>query len=154
MRKYTERQLRDAVKTSRSVRQVLKKLGLAEAGGNYSTVQKKIDELVLDNSHFLGKGWKRGQSSPIFQAKPLEEILVSNSSYQSYKLKQRLIKEHVKEERCERCQRTLWNGENIPLELHHKNGNRKDHRLDNLEFLCPNCHAQTETYRAKNSRKV
>lgn len=109
----------------------------------------------LETDHFLGRGWKRGKSVPVFQAMPLKDILVADSSYQSYKLKRKLIESGVKEERCERCQNTLWNGDKIPLELHHINGNRKDHRLENLLLLCPNCHAQTKTYRAKNStRKV
>ena len=98
MRKYTEVQLREAVKTSRSIRQVLKKLGLAEAGGNYSTDKNKIAALNLNTDHFLGRGWKRGSSIPVFQPKPLEEILVANSSYQSYKLKRRLIEEGLKKE--------------------------------------------------------
>ena len=154
MRKYTEQRLRDAVKTSTSIRQVLKKLGLAEAGGNYATIQEKIREYALDTSHFLGKRWKKGSAKPVFQSKPLQEILIKSSSYQSFKLKIRLIEEGIKEEQCERCRRFFWNGEKIPLELHHKNGDRRDNRIENLEILCPNCHAQTETYRAKNSGKV
>jgi RNase P subunit RPR2 len=153
MKKYTEEQLREATKSSRSVRQVLKKLGLAEAGGNYSTIKNKIAEFGLDTTHFLGRGWKRGQSIPVFQPKPLKEILVENSSYQSYKLKRRLIEEGLKKEQCEHCKNTMWNGKKIPLELHHCNGNAKDNRLKNLVLLCPNCHAQTQTYRAKNSTK-
>jgi hypothetical protein len=80
---------------------------------------------------------------------------VANSSYQSYKLKRRLREEGLKKEQCERCMNVLWNGEKIPLELHHINGNGRDNRLENLLLLCPNCHAQTKTYREKNStRKV
>ncbi len=44
----------------------------------------------------------------------------------------------------------FMNGRPIPLELDHINGRRDDNRLDNLRILCPNCHAQTETYRGKN----
>lgn len=154
MRKFTEMQLCDAVKSSRSIRQVLKKLGLIEAGGNYSTVKNRITELHLNTSHFLGKRWKRGNSIPVFQAKPLRDILVENSSYQSYKLKNKLIQEGLKQELCEQCRNLFWNGVKIPVELHHINGDRRDKRLENLQLLCPNCHAQTETYRAKNTRKV
>jgi len=56
-------------------------------------------------------------------------------------LKQRLIKENIKECKCERCKREKWLGKNIPLELHHKDGNRYNNELENLEILCPNCHA-------------
>ena len=52
-----------------------------------------------------------------------------------------------------RCERSEWLGEPIPLELHHLNGERTDHRIDNLQLLCPNCHALTDTYRAKNKQK-
>ena len=44
-------------------------------------------------------------------------------------------------------------GKPIPLELHHINGINTDNRLENLKFLCPNCHAFTDSYRGKNSRK-
>ncbi len=155
MRKYTEEQFREAIKASTSIRQVLKKLGLAEAGGNYSTIKNNITELNLDADHFLGRGWKKGSSVPVFQPKPLQKILVEDSSYQSYKLKRRFIENDLKKERCERCGNETWNGEKIPLELHHINGHKRDNRLENLLLLCPNCHAQTKTYRAKNSnRKV
>jgi len=65
-------------------------------------------------------------------------------------LKMRLIRERLKQARCEACGRDRWNGTHIPLELDHINGRRDDNRLDNLRILCPNCHAQTPTYRGRN----
>jgi predicted HNH restriction endonuclease len=52
------------------------------------------------------------------------------------------------------CNNTEWNGQPIPLELEHKNGNNQDNSLNNLCLLCPNCHAQTSTYRGKNKSKA
>jgi hypothetical protein len=43
-----------------------------------------------------------------------------------------------------------WNGKELQLELHHVDGNRNNHSLDNLMLLCPNCHSQTDTFRARN----
>lgn len=48
---------------------------------------------------------------------------------------------------CEGCGLSEWRGKPIVLELEHKNGDRKDNTKDNLELLCPNCHAQTPTWR-------
>lgn len=59
----------------------------------------------------------------------------------SHILKLKLIEDGIKEHRCERCGCSEWQGQPIPLELHHKNGNHYDNSLDNLEILCPNCHA-------------
>lgn len=65
-------------------------------------------------------------------------------------LKRRLLEEGVKTARCEGCGGDEWRGAPIPLELDHINGDRRDHRLENLRLLCPNCHAQTPTYRGRN----
>jgi 5-methylcytosine-specific restriction endonuclease McrA len=45
-----------------------------------------------------------------------------------------------------------WQGRPLSLELHHIDGNRQNHLLDNLVILCPNCHSQTDTFRAKNKK--
>ena len=66
------------------------------------------------------------------------------------KLRQRLIKEGLKLHQCESCLCETWMGQPIPLELDHINGDRWDSRLENLRLLCPNCHAQTDTYRGRN----
>ena len=88
------------------------------------------------------------------EAKRLEEILVEHSSYIStYHLKERLLKEGVKECKCECCGNTKWMGEPIALELHHVNGVKDDLRIENLQILCPNCHAFTDNYRGRNIGK-
>lgn len=70
--------------------------------------------------------------------------------YQTFKLKIRLLNEDVFENKCSECGIEEWNGNAMIMELDHINGNRSDHRKENLRMLCPNCHSQTETYRAKN----
>ena len=52
--------------------------------------------------------------------------------------------------KCNRCGNTHWNGQPITIELEHIDGNSDNNNLDNLELLCPNCHSQTPTYKAKN----
>ena len=51
------------------------------------------------------------------------------------------------------CGITEWNNKKIVLELEHKDGNSENNDLVNLELLCPNCHSQTPTYKAKNKGK-
>lgn len=153
MKKYSDEQLIQAVKDNKSYAGVMRQLGLIPAGGNYRTVKKKIAELNLDTSHFTGKGWNVGLKFKPKQAQPLSEILVENSNYQSYKLLRRLLKEGVKERVCENCGNSEWLDNPIPLELHHINGINTDNRLENLQVLCPNCHALTDNYRGKNTKK-
>lgn len=67
----------------------------------------------------------------------------------TYHLKLRLFKEGLKLKKCECCNNTEWQGQPIALELHHINGVSDDLRLENLQILCPNCHAFTDNYRGK-----
>jgi len=153
-RSWTENQLKEAVKNSYSYRSVLGKLKLREAGGNYAQIKKYILEYGLNIKHFKGKGWNKGLSGIGKPLIPLEEILVKNSSFQSYKLKKRLFKERLKPQYCEECG---WRKESkdgrLPLELDHINGDSKDNRLENLRILCPNCHSLKSTHRGRNIKK-
>ena len=152
-RKVTKGELKEALETSRSIRQALMKVGLKPAGGNYATANQLIKEFDIDTSHMFGKGWNRGDVLGLrkLNTKPLEDILVKDSTYSSsHGLRKRLIQAGFKEAVCEMCHRSTWNGAPISLELNHINGDRLDHRLENLQLLCPNCHAQTPTYRGKN----
>jgi len=153
-RKYTDEELRQAAASSTSVRGVLQKIGLVEAGGNYAVVKQRIALLQLDVSHFHGKGWRKGSSTPPKAAEEITTYLVSGRTCRSSHLRIRLIRENLKEAKCESCDRTEWLGQPIPLELEHTNGDKADNRLENLKLLCPNCHALTATYRGKNIGRV
>lgn len=152
-RKRDNEALIEALKTCRSIRQALIQAGLAPYGGNYVTARKLIKEYQLDTSHMTGQGWNRGDILGLakFNTIPLEEILVADSTYSdTATLRVRLIRCGLKKAACEVCGLTEWNGDKISLELNHINGDRFDHRIENLQLLCPNCHAQTDTYRGKN----
>lgn len=147
-RTYTDEQFIEAVETSKSIRQVLNKLGLKEAGGNYECVKERVKTLGLTIDHFHGQGWNKGQKLP--PKRPIAYYLQENKRVTSNSLRKRLIAEGLKEHKCESCGITEWMGNPAPIELDHINGNHHDNRLENLRILCPNCHAQTETYRGKN----
>lgn len=84
---------------------------------------------------------------------PLEDILKGKyPEYHTYKLKLRLFENKIKSKKCEVCHKRKWLNKPIPLELHHKDGDSTNHKLNNLQILCPNCHSFTDTYRAKNKK--
>lgn len=146
--KYSKELMEEAVKNALSIAQVCRNLGLKPIGGNYKTVARKIEEFDIDSSHFTGQSWNKGlKHIPETSIFPLEDILKENISYKSDTLRQRLISEGIKKEECEVC------GYTENLELHHINGDHYDNRLENLQILCPNCHAKTSNYRGRNSNK-
>ena len=149
-RKIAKEAYIDAAKNSLSFAGMLRYLGLKPCGGNYKVLHRAISDYGIDVSHFTGQGWNVGLKFKPVKPKKLEEVLTENSYYQTYKLKKRLFEENIKTEKCECCGRTEWMGQKIPLELHHRNGVNTDNRLENLQILCPNCHALTDNYRGHN----
>jgi len=148
----TKEEFECAAKQAFSIAGMCRNLGLKPCGGNYRLMHNAIKKYSIDTSHFRGKGWNIGLVFKPVCAKPIAEILVKGSAFQSYKLKNRILDEGLKEHRCESCGLKTWLNTTIPLDLHHINGDNSDNRLENLQLLCPNCHALTDSYRGKNNK--
>ena len=135
-------------KESESVREVAQKLGYAPNGGGTA---KRIKELIskygIDISHFNGQGHTKNIGK---YKTPIEDYLTNKVKITSHKLRLRLLQEGYFEHKCSCCGLTKWLDNPIPLELHHKNGDKDDNQLNNLELRCPNCHYFTDTYKTKN----
>lgn len=85
--------------------------------------------------------------------KPAMYYIENNKNITSHKLKIKLIRDGVKEHKCEVCNTSKWMDKEIPLELDHIDGDHYNNKLVNLRIICPNCHAQTDTNSGKNIGK-
>jgi len=129
---------------------------------DWSVVQKFYDDGnsvrdCLRQFGFSSSAWhgavQRGLITPRPGFRPPEETFAANTRRNRGHLKQRLLYLGVKQNCCERCGISEWQGERLSVALHHINGDRLDNRLENLELLCPNCHSQTDTYSGRNGRR-
>lgn len=96
---------------------------------------------------------KRGEIVPRERLIPLKELLVVGRKTSRAHLKRRLLEAGLKENRCEVCGITEWLGKQLSMQLHHRNGDGLDNRIENLEFVCANCHSQTDTYGGRNGHR-
>lgn len=137
--KFTEDQIKEAARVSKSLAEMCRQLGLIPAGGNYASMKRRITRYNVDVSHFTGSAWNKDN----FKDEPNRKITI----------KRMLIRERGHQ--CEKCQNTTWLELPITLELEHIDGNNANNEYTNLLLLCPNCHAQTKTWRrAKSSFSV
>jgi HNH endonuclease len=95
---------------------------------------------------------ERGDVTPRPRAIPAEDLLSGVRAASRGQLKKRLLVEGLKQDRCERCGISEWRGRPLTLALHHVNGDPNDDRVENLQLLCPNCHAQTPNFSGRNVR--
>ena len=128
-------------------------LAAKRCGMPYTTFVKHAKRLGVYKPNQGGKGIKDNRES--WNRIDLNEILEGkHPQYQTWKLKIRLIKEGIKEDKCERCgwHEKLEDSEFTPCELHHIDGNPENHLLSNLIILCPNCHSLTKSYRFRRGK--
>lgn len=130
----------------------LRALGLTTHGGSsLDVLKRRISELKCSTEHFGTMQIKSPNAKY-----DLDEILVENSTYAGIsRLKIRLVNEGRLEYKCAYCGNIgEWQGQKLTLQLDHVNGKNNDHRIENLRFLCPNCHSITETYAGKNKTHI
>lgn len=143
MRKYREYSDEDVIKYAKEVKSMAKlltKLGLKTVGGNYNHMKHTLQRLQIDTSHWTGKAWNRN------------ERLKDWSQYSRVNgLKKHLIE--LRGHQCENCKNFLWFEHPITLEVHHKDGDKTNNSLDNLQLLCPNCHSLTDNWRKHKNNK-
>lgn len=153
--KYTKETLREIVKESTNMIQVLNRLGLRETGGNHSHISKIVRYYDLDISHF-GSRSNKGRPALNKHTKEsfVKEVLCENGKgWKGQGIKKKLIEFKLKEDICEICGIVAeWNGKPLSLQLDHINGDHFDNRLENLQIVCPNCHTQLETFSCKTPR--
>lgn len=145
--KYTKEQLTKVVKECRTWSDVCRAVGVKPATGAQSYIKQKTILFGISFDHFVGHRSSQGKHSNL--RKSVASYL-NSSCIQSHRLKEKLIREGVKEAKCEWCGITEWMGEPVVLELDHKNNNSTDHRIENVQILCPNCHALKTRHARRN----
>jgi Zn finger protein HypA/HybF involved in hydrogenase expression len=110
---------------------------------HFNTFKKYALKFECYSPNQSGKGIKKDIKKRILN---LEEY----SSRAS--IRKVIIKENLIEYKCSECDIQTWNNKSLSLHLDHINGMNSDNRLENLRFLCPNCHSQTETYTGRNKK--
>lgn len=152
--KYSIEILSPIVETSRSFREVARILGLTPDTGAQSYIAKRIRHFKIDTSHFSSQRWRKGAISP--SRKTPEEILSDNyEDRPKREYLERALRELNIAFICTNCRTgETWQGKPLSLQIHHKDGNFRNSKLDNLEILCPNCHTQkTNENRLRRNRK-
>jgi len=150
-KEFTDEDIQKLIDNSTSIREILIKCGMKGCGANHTKLKKYIFSNKFDTHTLVGRKLKRYSNKGVHRKK-LSELLILNGTGNSSKLKERLIKCGIKEYKCEKCGNTEYDGEIIPLELHHINGDHYDNRLENLVLLCPICHYRTTNFRGKNEQ--
>lgn len=157
LRPYTKEWLEELCSESYSLAEVLRKAGRAVGGGGQASLKKKIQEFNIDISHFTGQAWAKGKTLKTdsrVQSKEkysLEEVFCKDSPVTQKVLRGYVERHQILEYKCINCGCDgNWQNGIIALEIDHIDGDNSNNEIGNLRYLCPNCHALTNTYRGRN----
>lgn len=140
MRSWSDEDLTKAVYESYNMCEVLSKIGIRFGGGSFQIIKKHILRLKLNTSHF-----KRKPRS--ITKYPIGDVFIEHCKMASSAFRRKVLKLKIIPYICEECSNSgEYLGRPLSLQLDHKNGIHNDNRIENLRWLCPNCHSQTSTY--------
>ena len=144
MTQITDEEFAQIVKESHSAKEVGIKCGYSNLGGSISKlVKRRIEKQNLDISHFTYKGEMHYWDD--------KDIFVEDSPVDQTTMRKHYKTGNYSEYKCAICGlEPFWNGKELVLTLDHINGHNKDHRLENLRWICPNCDRQLDTYAGRN----
>ncbi|MGW0475578.1 HNH endonuclease [Streptomyces coeruleorubidus] len=153
--KWTRDALERAVTASTNMCEVLGHLGLEVVGGHHTHISRRIKAYGIDTSHFQmptrrGKPWRPRTPEAFLVEQPADRA----RRVPSDRLRWAMTVSGVAE-RCALCgMEAVWRGQPLPLEVDHNNGRWRDNRIENLRFLCPNCHSTTDNYRGRGKGRA
>lgn len=149
--KYTKELLESTVSESKSMIDLIRKLNVKYTGGTYSHIKSKMIRWGIDFSHFSRKGVNKNK--PSTNKLHWRDVLIDNRlnrKEDSKRLRNALIESGEKYE-CKNCGcGPSWNNQPLVIQIDHIDGNPKNNTKENLRFLCPNCHSQTNNFGSKN----
>ncbi|WP_326722818.1 MULTISPECIES: HNH endonuclease signature motif containing protein [unclassified Streptomyces] len=148
--RWTSEILEAAVSASTNMCEVLRRLGLEIVGGHHTHISRRIKAYGIDTSHFQVPS-RRGETR---RPRTPESLLVEQTTTHARRIPSDRLKWALTAlgvpERCARCgMEPVWRGHPLPLEVDHIDGNWRDNRVENLRYLCPNCHSTTDSYRGR-----
>jgi hypothetical protein len=152
--KYTFEVLAPVVRSSTSYHEVLRSLGLKITGGSQGNIKRLVLKYQIDTSHFVGQHSRKGQR-PHNRLHWTGILVRSDMDYrQSPRLLRRALLESGVPEQCHICGiGPVWCGRHLRLQVDHKDGDFQNNLQENLRFLCPNCHSQTDTFGLQKTDK-
>lgn len=143
---YSTEEAISAIKESTTWTDALRMIGLTNHGHNHRTLQRIAREHKIDTSHYNARSG-RLRRNPEYT---FTQIFCTNSNYSRNRLSHAIRRFDLIDYKCALCDNCgSWQNKRLVLTVDHKNGIPNDNRIDNLRYLCPNCHSQTETFGGK-----
>lgn len=128
-----------------------KKFNMNPRGAKFQTFNKIVEKNSIDISHFIGGGRTNGNNRPLTKDEVLSRLRLGDNLAPKVNIKKYIMKFNILPYECVKCgTKDMWCDSSLVLQLDHINGNPLDNRVENLRFLCPNCHSQTSTFAGKN----
>lgn len=152
---FSDEKFKEIVSTSFSITEVTQRCGFKtyKSGGGRDMVIKRIRNMGLNTSHFKPNG-RQYEKPPHNKIIDYNDVLKKNSNANRTTVKEIVLREKLLEYKCNICgNNDTWNNRELSLQLHHKDGDSTNNEVENLVFLCPNCHSQTDNYGYKNAKR-
>jgi hypothetical protein len=152
-RVFTEDRLRELVPRCTSYSQVARAFGQRPVGSTIAHLQRRVARYGLSTAHFVRTTTGRPPTNRLTPEQVLV-VLPEGTQRQKTEILRRAMIDSGIPHKCAVCGNLgRWQGKPLVLDIDHRNGEWRDNRRENLRFLCPNCHTQTDTWRAMNHRR-